>query len=367
MMAWLVRLDAEMDNLRAALDWAFETDPRRRSRCAWGSIPTGAQGSSGREGVDRSMQAVDVARTWRMAGAPSSIPNRSALAARVLSRAAQMQASYTGRRADPALGEEATAMARESGDSAVLADSLVTLAYARVAVDGSILPSGPEGEAAVTALALAEERGDWYRASIIAAAFAIGESTGDPASTEAWLERATEAARRTGNVFALGNVVGVSGRVAVREGRLADAERWLIEARALYRAMGDRGFERVVASELAHVLRRDGRLDEAEAEYRQTILDWQQSGNRGAVANQLECFGLIALARGQGARAARLLGAAEALREAGEAPMTDFERAEYDAAVGRLRAELDAGDLGSAWSEGRLTTADAAVAFALSQ
>jgi hypothetical protein len=56
-------------------------------------------------------------------------------------------------------------------------------------------------------------------------------------------------------------------------------------------------------SELGHALRRDGRLDEAEAVYRQSIHGWQRTGNRGAVANQVESFALVALARGDGVRA----------------------------------------------------------------
>jgi hypothetical protein len=47
--------------------------------------------------------------------------------------------------------------------------------------------------------------------------------------------------------------------------------------------------------------------------------------------------------------------------------MTAFEREEYGAAVGQLREEPDEEVFRSAWTEGRLMTADAAVAFALSQ
>jgi predicted ATPase/class 3 adenylate cyclase len=366
MAVWLERLDTESDNVRAALDRAFETDPQAALEMAVGLSVYWNLRLIGSEGHDRMSQAVDTARTWRSSGAPSSNAERSALAARVLSHAAQVQASYTGRRASAALNEEAATMARESGDPAVLAGALAELAFAQVAVDGSIPPDGPEREAATAALALAEQHGDWYRASVIAAAFAIAESTVDPAATEAWLDRADEAARRTGNPFALANIIGVRGRVASRAGRLAEAERSFVETRAQYRAMGDRRFERVLTSELAHVLRRDGRLDEAETEYRETIRGWQHSGNAGAVANQLECFGLIAEARGQGARSARLLAAAQALREAAQAPMTDFEQGEYEAALGRLRAEVDEEVLAAAWAEGRLMTVEEAVAFALS-
>ena len=366
MIACLERLDVEIDNLRAALDWAFVADPQAALEMAAGLSVYWNVRLIGSEGFDRMNQAVDLARRWRSDGEPSTSAARSALAARVLSHAAQVLASYTGRPADTDLGAEAETLAREAADPDVLSATLATLAFARVAVDGMVPPEGPDRAAVSVALELAEQRGDWYRASIIAAAFATTESTADPASAEAWLDRATEAARRTGNPFALGNITGVRGRVASLAGRLGEAERWLIEARAQYRALHDLRFDRVLSSELAHVLRRQGRLAEAESEYRETIRGWQVSGNDGAVANQLECFGLIAIARGQGARAARLLGAAEILREEAEAPMTAFEREEYGAAVVRLREELDEEALRSAWAEGRLMKADAAVAFALS-
>jgi predicted ATPase/class 3 adenylate cyclase len=365
MIAGLERLDTEIDNLRAALDWAIATDPRAALEMAVGLSVYWTVRLIGSEGFDRMVQAVDLARRWRTTGEPSSSAGRAALGARVLSHAALVLASYTGRPADPTLGEEAAAMARAADDPAVLAATLATLAFARVAVDGMVPSGGPEGEAVKATLALAERQGDWYRASILAAAFATTESAADPVAAEAWLDRATEAARRTGNPFALANITGVRGRVASLAGRLPEAERWLREAQAQYRALRDARFERVLTSELAHVLRRDGRLDEAEAEYRATIRGWQTSGNDGAVANQLECVAFIATERGQGVRAARLLGAAEAVREAAAAPMTAFERGEHDAAVTGLRRQLDDDGLRHAWAEGRAMSVDDAVMFAL--
>jgi predicted ATPase/class 3 adenylate cyclase len=356
MLDWLSRLDAEIENLRAALDWAFENDPQGALETALGMSVYWNVRLIGSEGFERMTDAVELARTWRTDDASPPTPERSALAARVLSHAAQVIASYTGRLADPALGEEAAAVARESTDPDVLADTLATLAFARVAVNGMVPLDGPDAVAVREALELAEQRGDWYRASIIAGAYATTESAVNPAAAETWLDRANESAERSGNPFVLGNIIGVRGRVASLAGRLPEAERWLIEARGYYVAFGDSRFERVLTSELAHVLRREGRLDEAEAEYRTTIRGWQASGNDGAVANQLECFGYIAVARGDGERAARLLGCAEAIRERGE----------YDAAIGRLRSQLDELALRSAWTDGRAMTVDAAVVLALS-
>ena len=100
--------------------------------------------------------------------------------------------------------------------------------------------------------------------------------------------------------------------------------------------------------------------------YRETLAGWHHLGRRGAIANQLECFAFIALARGDSSRAARLLGAAEAIREVGTAPMLPHERAEYDSAVQRLRRDCDRAAVDSAWGEGRRLSVDQAVALALS-
>ena len=58
---------------------------------------------------------------------------------------------------------------------------------------------------------------------------------------------------------------------------------------------------------------------------------WQRLGQCGAVANQLESFGFLAVARDDLRRAAVLFGAAEPLREISGAAMLPWERAEYDA------------------------------------
>ena len=87
-------------------------------------------------------------------------------------------------------------------------------------------------------------------------------------------------------------------------------------------------------------------------------------GNLGALANQLECMAFIAIARDRPIRAARLLGAAEALRESAEAPMPMNERAEYGPALERLHAIADAEAIASAWATGRLMPTDDMVTFA---
>jgi hypothetical protein len=134
---------------------------------------------------------------------------------------------------------------------------------------------------------------------------------------------------------------------------------------AAWQEMGDRRFVLVARSDLAHALRRGGEIEEAEALYRETLHGWQHAGNRGAIANQLECFAFLSIAKGDPVGAARLFGAAEVIREVAGSAMVAAEQAEYDAAVGQLRASLDAALLDPAWAGGRRLTTDEAVAVAL--
>ena len=102
--------------------------------------------------------------------------------------------------------------------------------------------------------------------------------------------------------------------------------------------MGDIQRVTMIQSEFGHMERYEGNFDKAEQVYRETILVWQKIGHRAAVANQLESLAFISIAHEKGERAARLLGAAEALREKINIPMSQFERIEYDKQVSELRS-----------------------------
>jgi tetratricopeptide (TPR) repeat protein len=143
-------------------------------------------------------------------------------------------------------------------------------------------------------------------------------------------------------------------------GDYEEAYAGLEEAATLYHQIGDRAFYNGSRSEIGHVLRRQGRYPEAAAIYAETPRVWPALGQHAAIAHELECLAYIAAACGQGERAARLFGVAEALRESIGTPMTAYERREYDQALAQLRAQADEGALNAAWAKGRtLTLADA--------
>ena len=92
-------------------------------------------------------------------------------------------------------------------------------------------------------------------------------------------------------------------------------------------------------------------------------------GNRhtGWIAWCLEEFAGVWRGRGQLKRAARLLGAAEALREATVSTIPPDEHAEYAEAAAALRSALGEEAFAAAWAEGRALSMESAIALALAE
>jgi predicted ATPase len=120
-------------------------------------------------------------------------------------------------------------------------------------------------------------------------------------------------------------------------------------------------------SELAHILRRHGEVDEALELYKGVLPKWKELGHRAAAAHELECIGFILIQRTRPDRAAALLGAAQALRELIDSSMTPPERAEYDQALATLREQLGQEKFKQAWKFGQSMSMDQAVLYALDE
>jgi non-specific serine/threonine protein kinase len=156
------------------------------------------------------------------------------------------------------------------------------------------------------------------------------------------------------------------GVAAAQQANYAEAGARLAESAQLFGQVGDRQFITVARSEQAHLERLQGRYDQALALYARTIVGWQELGHHAAAAHTLECIGFIAIAQSQPENAARLLGAAEALRESLESRMTNNEREEYDRHLLQLRGQLNEAAFAVAWAAGRALSMDEAIALALS-
>jgi tetratricopeptide (TPR) repeat protein len=142
------------------------------------------------------------------------------------------------------------------------------------------------------------------------------------------------------------------GRSEIEQGNYEGARQLFEEAQELFTQLRIKIYLMAGKSQLGHIARYTGDLAEAKSIYRETIVGWQDIGNRGAVAHELESFASIAIAEEEPQRALKLLGAAEALRERSNSPMTDFERIEYDEMVAHVRSLLNETDADLLWAEG---------------
>jgi tetratricopeptide (TPR) repeat protein len=172
-------------------------------------------------------------------------------------------------------------------------------------------------------------------------------------------------ARQTGDPWSIAQLTLGLGRLAAERGDLPEARARCAEAAEQFRQLGDLSQANYARSDLARGLARQGQFAEASAIYRETLSAWASLGHRGALAQQMENLAFIDSALGQGARAARLLGAAERLREISHAARLTYQQPEYEQAVATLRAQLPAPEMDAAWAAGRGLGVDEAVAYAL--
>ena len=362
MVAALDRLDADADNLRGALEWAFEADPEAALQLSFALSLYWRSRSIGLEEPEQLARAAGVAMDLLSSG---TIDDRERLIpiARALAAAADAAALWGNAKTGQAWADEAVRLSRSVDEPVALSEALTAQALIAVFSGRPDLARQNADEL----LMLARSIDDWWRIAMIQTSMALSiQATGDMESAQERIIAATEAALRSENPFAIAFNAGTRGQMTGLAGQLEESRVWFRKATAAYEEMRDARFVLISRSDLAHALRRSGAIDEAEPLYRETLHGWQHAGSRGAIANQLESFAFIAIHRKDALRAAKLLGAAEAIRDVAGAVMLPHERTEYDAALAKVRGQLDQSALQTAWSDGRDMRLEDAIAFALS-
>jgi len=116
---------------------------------------------------------------------------------------------------------------------------------------------------------------------------------------------------------------------------------------------------------IGHVALAQGDHERAAALYQEALTMQWELRERRDMAECLEALAAVAEEQGQVERAARLFGAAEALREEVGAPLPPADRARYERYVAAVRAGLDEETFESTWAQGREMPLEQAMAYAL--
>jgi DNA-binding CsgD family transcriptional regulator/tetratricopeptide (TPR) repeat protein len=155
------------------------------------------------------------------------------------------------------------------------------------------------------------------------------------------------------------------GRVAREEGDPDRAAALLGESLAIRQELGDARGVALSLAGLGLVARLRNDPGGAAARFAESLALFRELGDAPGTAVALEQLAGAAVVLGEAARAARLFGAAEALRERLEVPAAPARRRDRDRDLGAARAALGPDAFAAAWAAGRALPPDAAVAEAL--
>jgi ATP/maltotriose-dependent transcriptional regulator MalT len=135
---------------------------------------------------------------------------------------------------------------------------------------------------------------------------------------------------------------------------------------ALFRELGNKAGAAGALYDLALAAQAQGDLSRALAYLAESVTLLCDQGNQPAISTCLVAFAGVANQARQPARAARLLAAAQKLREAAGTPSPSAIGADFEHNAAGARAQLDEAAYAAAWAEGRALSLDQAIAEARS-
>jgi tetratricopeptide (TPR) repeat protein len=425
--AWLDRLDAERDNLRAALAWALAHEPLVALDLVVALYRFWEYRTEGREWTERALSA-----------AASAAPEVRLQALNWSSAFASIQADFL---LASVRAEEALALARSVGDldgEGWALISLGTVAAARETTAGAAaryaeaedrfrsagnrfgistalfyqgveagFAGEPDRQCALFEQSLAESRaiGDRLQASWVLQS--LGESElgrGNLGRARALFEEALVTAREFGRMKIEAQALLGLAEVAGKLGQTDHAHAYLREAEATYRAMesgvalalglNDLGYLALVQGNpsraialieeavdlargtgtpllidllhsLGDALRASGDPGNAALGYREALVRAQEMGDTFVLMNCLSGLAGLAADGGRHAAAARLYGAIEALRKTVGLPGSHYEKQREATDMAAVRAALGATTDAEARAVGRALPMDEVVHEAL--
>jgi DNA-binding NarL/FixJ family response regulator len=191
--------------------------------------------------------------------------------------------------------------------------------------------------------------------------------SGNLEQARAFYEEGLAVSRELGSASILRSCLNSVALTYLLQRDLERAEALAEEAAALSRAAGDRTLLPLPLHILGWVALLRGDLERAEAFHKESLaLSGEMGGSWGTLAF-LEALACTAGAKGEAQKAARLIGAAEALREVMSlGPWAALRALEEPYMVGD-HSQLEEGAWTEAWEEGRRMSMEAAIEYALSE
>jgi tetratricopeptide (TPR) repeat protein len=191
----------------------------------------------------------------------------------------------------------------------------------------------------------------------------VARRQGDHATAAVRYDEALTLFRELTDPVGVGNCLNNLGLVRFSQGDYQTA-RALIEEALVVCAPGDRQQRAGRLESLGRVASGVGDTELARSSYHESLALSGELGSVELIAFALEGLAWVAGRDGHYRRAARLRGAAEALREARGCPVPAVERPRYERDVALLRSGLGEVALATAWSDGKRMSIEEAISYA---
>ena len=328
-LVWLNKLEAENDNLRAALAWSRMSETTleaglRLAGALWRFWWLRAQLSEGREWL-----------TGMLSRAASS---RSSSRAKVLLGAGNLtyyQGDYTAART---AYEEGLTICHQTGDKPGAANSLNGL--------GNVAFSQGDYASAQRfyeeSLAIRRELGDdWSVANSLCNLSGLAQSEGNYAAALLLLQECLSINRKLGDRRGIAFVLNNLGNVMLAQSEQDRAHSLQDESLTLYLELGDKWGIAYALNSLGDCEHSQGNYDKAYLNYAASLKLLLALKDKNGLIRSLEGIAIIAAQIKQLERSVRLLGAAQSLRDQIGLIRTPAEQTQCNRNLADLRAQLD--------------------------
>jgi tetratricopeptide (TPR) repeat protein len=188
---------------------------------------------------------------------------------------------------------------------------------------------------------------------------------GDAARAQSLWEESLAEAEEAADKATIAYVLVYAQSIIMEQGDPAAARSYFERGLALSQEAGVTLLAAVAHDALALVDRTQGNLESAEEHLREGLTLHRASGFLRWVPNSLISIAGLAAVQGMAERAARLFGAADALRQAMEVHLNVREQEEYERDVTLARSGLGETGFAAAWAEGQALPLEEAIAYAL--
>jgi predicted ATPase/class 3 adenylate cyclase len=349
---WMERLEAEHDNLRAALRWSL----------GGGDAELGLRLAGALSYFWYARGHFSEARGWleeALAKTAETLTDARARAFRELGTLAIGQGDYE--LAEASCGE-ALALYRQLKDKKGISLTCVDLGWAATYQGDYERATALFEEGLVAAR---ESKDAWILSHALNALSVMADHLGNFERAEALREEGLAVVRRLGDRRRVTAIRHNMALAELAQGNFERAEALWEENLVLGRRSQDRLGIALSCVHLGIVATRRGELERARKLLQEGLVLMGELGIKAGIAQTLESLAGLAGVSGDTQRAARLWGAADALREAVGVPWLPLERKIHLSYLDAIRSRSEEAVWIEAWEKGRAMTPEETVSYAL--